>query len=52
MGKIKKFYNTLEIIKNIWNYVEDRRIEQYVFNQKTVCRVITEVCTINTSMIG
>ena len=33
-GAIKKgIYNTLEIIKNIWNYVEDRRIDQYVFNQ-------------------
>ena len=32
-GAIKKgIYNTLEIVKNIWNYVEDRRIDQYVFN--------------------
>jgi len=32
-GAIKKgVYNTLEIIKNLWNYVEDRRIDQYVFS--------------------
>ena len=33
-GAIKKgVYNSLEVIKNLWNYVEDRRIDQYVFNQ-------------------
>ena len=33
-GAIKKgVYNTIEVVKNIWNYVEDRRIDQYVFNQ-------------------
>ena len=32
-GAIKKgVYNTQEIVKNLWNYVEDRRIDQYVFN--------------------
>ena len=31
-GSIKKGINTpTEIIKNLWNYVEDRRIDQYVF---------------------
>jgi len=31
-GAIKKgIYNTLEVIKNLWNYVEDRRIDNYVF---------------------
>ena len=31
-GAIKKgVYNTIEIVKNLWNYVEDRRIDQYVF---------------------
>ena len=33
-GAIKKgVYNSMEVIKNIWNYVEDRRIDQFVFNQ-------------------
>jgi len=32
-GAIKKgINNSLEIIKNLWNYVEDRRIDQFVFN--------------------
>jgi len=32
-GAIKKgIYNSNEIIKNLWNYVEDRRIDQFVFN--------------------
>ena len=32
-GAIKKgIYNTQEIVKNLWNYVEDRRIDQFVFN--------------------
>ena len=32
-GAIKKgVYNTLEVIKNIWNYVEDRRIDKFVFD--------------------
>ena len=31
-GAIKKgIYNTQEIVKNLWNYVEDRRIDNYVF---------------------
>ena len=31
-GSIKKgINNPTEIIKNLWNYVEDRRIDQYVF---------------------
>ena len=31
-GAIKKgVYNTQEIIKNLWNYVEDRRIDNFVF---------------------
>jgi len=31
-GAIKKgVYNSQEIIKNLWNYVEDRRIDNYVF---------------------
>ena len=31
-GAIKKgVYNTQENIKNLWNYVEDRRIDNYVF---------------------
>ena len=31
-GAIKKgIYNTQETIKNLWNYVEDRRIDNYVF---------------------
>ena len=31
-GAIKKgIYNTQEIIKNLWNYVEDRRIDNFVF---------------------
>ena len=31
-GAIKKgIYNSLEVIKNLWNYVEDRRIDHYVF---------------------
>ena len=31
-GAIKKgVYNTIEIVKNLWNYVEDRRIDNYVF---------------------
>ncbi len=31
-GSIKKGINTpTEIIKNLWNYVEDRRIDQFVF---------------------
>jgi len=31
-GAIKKgVYNTMEIVKNLWNYVEDRRIDQFVF---------------------
>ena len=32
-GAIKKgIYNSNEIIKNLWNYVEDRRIDQFVFS--------------------
>lgn len=32
-GAIKKgIYNTLEVVKNLWNYVEDRRIDHYVFS--------------------
>lgn len=32
-GAIKKgIYNSLEVIKNLWNYVEDRRIDQFVFS--------------------
>lgn len=32
-GAIKKgIYNSTEIIKNLWNYVEDRRIDQFVFS--------------------
>jgi hypothetical protein len=32
-GAIKKgIYNTQEIVKNLWNYVEDRRIDQFVFS--------------------
>lgn len=32
-GAIKKgIMNSLEIIKNLWNYVEDRRIDEYVFS--------------------
>lgn len=32
-GAIKKgINNPLEVIKNLWNYVEDRRIDQYVFS--------------------
>ena len=31
-GAIKKgIYNTQEIVKNLWNYVEDRRIDNFVF---------------------
>ena len=31
-GAIKKgIYNTQSIVKNLWNYVEDRRIDNYVF---------------------
>ena len=31
-GAIKKgIYNTQETIKNLWNYVEDRRIDNFVF---------------------
>jgi len=31
-GAIKKgIYNSQEIIKNLWNYVEDRRIDNFVF---------------------
>ena len=31
-GAIKKgVTNTLEVVKNIWNYVEDRRIDNFVF---------------------
>jgi len=31
-GSIKKgIYNSQEIIKNLWNYVEDRRIDNFVF---------------------
>ena len=31
-GAIKKgIYNTQSIVKNIWNYVEDRRIDNFVF---------------------
>ena len=31
-GAIKKgIYNGMEVIKNLWNYVEDRRIDHYVF---------------------
>ena len=31
-GAIKKgVYNTIEIVQNLWNYVEDRRIDQFVF---------------------
>ena len=33
-GAIKKgIMNPIGIIKDLWNYVEDRRIDQYVFNQ-------------------
>lgn len=33
-GAIKKgVVNCVSIIKDLWNYVEDRRIDQYVFNQ-------------------
>ena len=32
-GAIKKgVYNTIDVIKNIWNVIEDRRIDQYVFD--------------------
>ena len=32
-GSIKKgINNPLEVIKNLWNYVEDRRIDHYVFS--------------------
>jgi hypothetical protein len=32
-GAIKKgFYGTISTIKDLWNYVEDRRIDQFVFN--------------------
>src|SRR6056300_116288 len=32
-GAIKKgFNNTISTIKDLWNYVEDRRIDQFVFN--------------------
>ena len=27
----KGVYNSIEVIKNLWNYVEDRRIDHYVF---------------------
>jgi len=31
-GAIKKgIYNGMEVVKNLWNYVEDRRIDHYVF---------------------
>ena len=31
-GAIKKgIYNTQDIVKNLWNYVEDRRIDNFVF---------------------
>jgi hypothetical protein len=33
-GAIKKgVLDSISIIKDLWNYVEDRRIDQYVFNQ-------------------
>ena len=33
-GAIKKgVVNCVSIVKDLWNYVEDRRIDQYVFNQ-------------------
>ena len=52
-GAIKKgIYNTLEVIKNLWNYVEDRRIDNYVFKSHLVTEVTTEKCTISTSMIS
>ena len=28
----KGVYNSIEVIKNLWNYVEDRRIDHYVFS--------------------
>ena len=38
-GAIKKgVYNTIEIVKNLWNYVEDRRIDNYVFKSAPVYR--------------
>ena len=51
-GSIKKGINTpTEIIKNLWNYVEDRRIDQYVFKSAYSIEVIIEKCMINTLMI-
>ena len=52
-GPIKKgVYTTQETIKNLWNYVEDRRIDNFVFKSALVIEVIIERCTINTLMIG
>ena len=52
-GAIKKgIMNSVSIIKDLWNYVEDRRIDNFVFDSLQVIEITTEQCMISTLMIN